>query len=86
MTLKSKFDIGDKVFFYNKEEMRLSKGIIHSFDVSVSAKEVPKWRYFIILPKKEGEFFANIISVEEQFVYGSRDEAMEFALRFTANI
>lgn len=86
MILKSKFDIGGNVFFYNKKEMRLDKGSIHSFNVSVSEKGKTEWSYFIKLPKKEGEFFSKIISVEEQFIYGSRDEAMEFALRFTANI
>lgn len=86
MILNSKFDIGEEVFFYNEKKMKLDKGTVYKFDVSVVRDKKPKYRYFIEMPKKEGQLIADLAVAHEQFVFKSRDEAMEFALSFAADI
>lgn len=87
MLLKTKFDIGDEVYFWSIENVKVSKGIIKEISMWVSMNSKSNYRYGIA-ELKEGKDVKFTLSelIPEHLVFKDRDEIIDFCMALTNDI
>lgn len=96
MEIKTKYSIGDDVYFYNEKICKISKGIISVMNLSIH-NNVIEASYCIDEPQKRDfevdeyveklmPLFRTHFGVHESLVFKDRDEAFEFAFKITEGL
>lgn len=86
MKFDSKFDIGDKVYYWSIEKVKILFGEIESISLWQTDNKEPSWRYGIapIDPKKP--MLAIREQVPEHLVFQRRDDVFDFCMKLTEGI
>lgn len=83
MVVKSKFNIGDKAYYWSTSEVKVLYGVIEYIHVSVSEKRT-RISYGL---KRAGERFGVITeSTPEHLVFENREDVFEFCMELTKDI
>lgn len=86
MTLNSNYEIGDVVYFYDKDKSKVLTGKINGLLLSVDENGDEDWSYRIGAKKPSGEFEWLSKVVDGNFVFKTRDDVFKFAYQMTENI
>lgn len=82
MTIKSNFNIGDKVYFYSDKSLKVKIGFICGISLYINEDGALKWTYYIA-DKKHSILYETI---PESLIFCNRDEVFKFAYTITEGI
>lgn len=94
MIVETKYNIGDRIYFYDVSEGKIMRGEIDWISITVSKSErINGIKYYIKrvtfdanrYPMEEVEIFTSYNAVEHQ-VFKDRSEALDFAIKITEDI
>lgn len=81
MLIRTRFDVGQEVFYYDAESCKIKKATVISISVNVLKNDEPEITYWV---KLDNEFFGK--SIPEASVFKNRDEVDAFTLSLTSEI
>ena len=84
MILKSKFDVGEQVYYFDNKTIKALKGEIQAIYVSATDKEI-SFSYFV---KPLGSFIVNpfATTLPESLIFREKDDIIDFCIKLTDNI
>lgn len=82
MIVESKFDIGDKVYYWSIKEVKVLCGNITYIHI-MADKEKTKFSYGL---KKAGEEFSFSEDIPEHLVFKEREDVFDFCMELTKDI
>lgn len=88
MKFESKFDIGETVYYWSVEKVKILFGRIEAISLYQTEDKEPYWRYSIhqIDPKSYQHMFSLREQVPEHLVFRQRDEVFDFCMKLTEGI
>lgn len=88
MKFESKFDIGETVYYWSVEKVKILFGRIEGITLCQTGDKDPIWRYGItqIDPKKYQPILALREHVPEHLVFRKRDDVFDFCMKLTEDI
>lgn len=88
MKFDSKFDIGETVYYWSVEKVKILFGRIEGITLWQTEDKEPSWRYGIaqIDPKKYQPILALREQVPEHLVFRKRDDVFDFCMKLTEDI
>lgn len=88
MKFESKFDIGETVYYWSVEKVKILFGRIESISLWQSENKKPNWRYGIrhINPKSYQPLPTLNEQVPEHLVFRKRDDVFDFCMKLTEDI
>lgn len=88
MKFESKFDIGDTVYYWSVEKVKILFGRIEAISLYQAEDKEPHWRYSMhqIDPKKYEPILALREQVPEHLVFRKRDDIFDFCMKLTEGI
>lgn len=86
MIFKSKFDIGDVVYYWSNKKIKALRGEICSISLSKLKDNEEQWNYSIIPTLDEDKPFSICEMVSESLVFKERDDVFDFCMKLTEGI
>lgn len=88
MILQSKFDIGETVYYWSVEKVKILFGRIEAITLYQTEDKEPDCRYSIaqIDPKKYQPILALREQVAEHLVFRKRNDVFDFCMKLTEGI
>lgn len=87
MKFDSKFDIGDKVYYWSIEKVKILFGRIECISLWQTEDKDPIWRYSITqIDPKNKPILAIREQVPEHLVFQRRDDVFDFCMKLTEGI
>lgn len=87
MKFESKFDIGETVYYWSVEKVKILFGRIEAISLYQAEDKEPVWRYSMhqIDPKKYQPILIRE-QVPEHLVFRKRDDVFDFCMKLTEGI
>lgn len=88
MKFESKFDIGETVYYWSVEKVKILFGRIEAISLYQTEDKEPAWRYSMqqIDPKSYQPMFSLREQVPEHLVFRKRDDVFDFCMKLTEGI
>ena len=88
MKFESKFDIGETVYYWSVEKVKILFGRIEAISLYQTEDKEPVWRYSMhqIDPKSYQHMFSLREQVPEHLVFRKRDDVFDFCMKLTEDI
>lgn len=86
MEINSKFNIGDKVYFWSTNKVKIIHGEIDSISIYVTNSNIRNSYGVIPIKTKNDNFFALSEQVPEHLIFRERDDVFEFCMKLTEYI
>lgn len=88
MKFESKFDIGDTVYYWSIDKVKILFGRIEAISLYQAEDKEPHWRYAMhqIDPKKYQPILSLREQVPEHLVFRQRDDVFDFCMKLTEGI
>lgn len=88
MKFESKFDIGETVYYWSVEKVKILFGRIEVISLYQTEDKEPVWRYSMhqIDPKSYQTMLSLREQVPEHLVFRKRDDVFDFCMKLTEGI
>lgn len=88
MKFESKFDIGETVYYWSVEKVKILFGRIEAISLYQAEDKEPAWRYSMhqIDPNSYQPMFSLREQVPEHLVFRKRDDVFDFCMKLTEGI
>lgn len=82
MNFESKFDIGDKVYYWSDRERKVLFGRINDISMLTENGSKVDWKYYLKPVFTDGNIVFNEC-IPEYLVFRNKDEVLDFAVKLT---